>query len=920
MADEKKIKLRKPKPSTKATADAEQQRPPKDKKPSGRLPTSDIVNKVFEFCEALSGLKFYPYQVDFAKRIIRSVVNGEGEEITALFSRQCLRVGSPVITKDGEIRKIEDIEGAWLSDIKARCFKVCVKGGHSISATAEHPVYTDKGWRELKDLQLGDKVAVLTKWDKFAEQRDNYIEDKVLGKIAVGEELAELCGNVASIPHNKTKEFIMFVMTKLKCMFPDMKCSIRRCLYGDAYDLVCSSGRKKDERLSLIYRATHSYEFVNLFDKARTVAYLRGLLFGMMGTIKGDTDFVDFHRLLFLKLGISTITMYDYAKHVHYLAIAGVRSAEVYSSLFPGLPYVEVGNIEEPNPRRMFMPTGEEFIFSPVVGIYDDGEHATWDMEVSEKEWFVGGGIKTHNSGKSHTVAAVMGGMVIILPIMANMPMFMYDSRFQMFKEGFLLGIFAPSLRQSKIVFNKLRNFLKKPQAAEVLSDPDINVTFGTNNGENIVLNLNNLGVSSTIKCISASEGSNIEGESLMVIVCDEAQDIDDYKYKKSIGPMGSAYNATSVLIGTPTTYSGFFYEAIQRNKREYANGERKKCHYEADYKVVMIYNPHYAAYIEGQKRKIGLESDEFKMSYALIWLLERGMFIDVDKLEALGVSEREVVEYGQFGKKYVAGVDLGKTKDKTVVTIGEVDWENPIVIEKSKVAGVPDLIVYDVTVVAWMERHGDNWTEQKQDIVDFLEMFDLHKVVIDGTGVGSSVYDELELLLKNADIDCEPFVFSLQSKSALFKHFDSQIKAGRFHYVAGCDTKETTEYENFIKEMSIAQKNYNGAHMIVQAPNDRKSHDDYVVSSALMVWAARSDSAQGVSRPETSNANVFKDKYAQYFGKTKHTIKVGGATEAMAEIVASRFFAQTPSTRATRGMFSGSNVLAGRLKRGRGY
>ena len=53
-----------------------------------RISTTDLVNKVFAFCEAYSGVKFFPYQVQFSKRLIRSVLENDGDEITGLQSRQ----------------------------------------------------------------------------------------------------------------------------------------------------------------------------------------------------------------------------------------------------------------------------------------------------------------------------------------------------------------------------------------------------------------------------------------------------------------------------------------------------------------------------------------------------------------------------------------------------------------------------------------------------------------------------------------------------------------------------------------------------------------------------------------------------------------------------------------------------------------
>ena len=55
---------------------------------AGRVTTTELVNAIFSFCEIYSGVTLFPYQEQFSKRVIRSVLENDGEEITALFSRQ----------------------------------------------------------------------------------------------------------------------------------------------------------------------------------------------------------------------------------------------------------------------------------------------------------------------------------------------------------------------------------------------------------------------------------------------------------------------------------------------------------------------------------------------------------------------------------------------------------------------------------------------------------------------------------------------------------------------------------------------------------------------------------------------------------------------------------------------------------------
>jgi hypothetical protein len=401
-----------------------------------------------------------------------------------------------------------------------------------------------------------------------------------------------------------------------------------------------------------------------------------------------------------------------------------------------------------------------------------------------------------------------------------------------------------------------MKTRMQSRSAQEVMSDPDIMVDFDTNNGQNIALSNGTI-----ITSMSASEGSNIEGKSYHLIIVDEAQDVSNFKYLKSISPMGAFYNATKILIGTPTTHKGFFFQSIERNKRDYANGTGRRNHFEYNWEVIVKYNPKYKKYIEGEKAKLGEDSDEFQMSYNLKWVLERGMFVDQKRFDALGDKEAGLV-YSDHKNNHVFGVDLGKQSDSTIVTIVEVDFENPVLIEQSKELHVPDYYAYATKIKYWHEIQGDNYDSQYYQIMDILKNFKIHRGVIDATGVGSPMFDRIEA---NVDYEVIPYVFGTSSKSDLYKHYDAEIKAGRFSYPASDEVKETREYKKFSKQHLDLQKGYSGQNMVVSHPPERGAHDDYCDSSALAVWGAKGD---GVDKPviEKNPFSTLKKEMSSFY------------------------------------------------------
>lgn len=643
-----------------------------------KITTTELVNKVFAFCQAYSGVEFFPYQAQFGKRIIRSVLENDGEEITALFSRQCLHGDSLVHMADG----------------------------------------TRKPIRKVK---TGEKV--------LAFDYNTLVEREVIDSYKVG----------------------------------------RR----EVYRLRLKSGYQ--------VQCTLNHRFLDMGTKM-------------------------FKELTKFEAGD------------------------------------EIGYLDENGKTK----------FSRIKSITFMGDKETYDLEVEGAENFLANNILVHNSGKSETVATISGGLAIILPILANMPMFATDKRLEGFKGGFLIGIFAPTLRQAQISFARMKKRMNSVHAQQILSDPEINVDFDVSNGQNIMLTNGSL-----ISSQSASEGSNIEGDSYMVIIVDEAQDVGNFKYSKSISPMGAFYNATKILIGTATNQKGFFYESIERNKKDYDRGG-KRNHFEYNYQTVIKYNPNYEKYIKGEKKRLGEHSDEFQMSYNLKWILERGMFVSGKLFDELA-DPHSGLSILDTKKAHVVGIDLGKKQDSTVITVLEVDWDNPTVVDKAQEAGVPDYIAYPVFIKAWKELQGDNWNEQYDEIMDFLNNFNVVRIVMDATGVGDAIYDRLRA---NLNYEVIPYVFSRQSKSEMYKHLNSEFRAKRVHYPADEETKQTREFNKFQQQFLDLEKGYSGQLMVVSHPDVNGAHDDYCDSLALAVWGAKGDE---VFRPVTEKENIYKTKGSQF-------------------------------------------------------
>lgn len=458
----------------------------------------------------------------------------------------------------------------------------------------------------------------------------------------------------------------------------------------------------------------------------------------------------------------------------------------------------------------------------------------------------------SRQSGKSETVATTTGGMMIILPQMANMPMFADDTRLKMFKDGMWIGIFAPSLRQAQTTYGRLKSRLQCKQAIAVLDDPEFRLGFSTSNGQTVALTNGSFATA-----ISASDGSNIEGESFKLIICEECQDISNFKIRKSIHPMGAAYNATIVKIGTATTFKGDFYEAIQRNKAlALTRTTHIKNHFEYDYKVAAKYNPNYAKYVDKEKKRLGEKSDEFRMSYCLEWIIERGMFVDIEKFEQ--DNTEPLLERSLYDRSatHVAGIDVGGKGDDTIITMVEVNWNMPVILESFTNENNEEetYTAYNTYIKDWLCISNEpDYEEQYPQIMDYLSHFNLARVVCDATREASLAHR------LRANLRCEviPYIFTQKSKSELYKHLDREITSGRARVCAGKNTVETREYKDFIEQLGELQKGWSGSNMIVAHPDEKDAHDDYPDSWALAVWGTSFET-------EVNNTETVRNRFTE--------------------------------------------------------
>ena len=425
----------------------------------------------------------------------------------------------------------------------------------------------------------------------------------------------------------------------------------------------------------------------------------------------------------------------------------------------------------------------------------------------------------SRQTGKSESVANVVVTCMVMLPRLAKVFPLWLDK----FAEGVWVGVFAPVKEQADTLYGRMVGVLENTNTTAVLGNQDINGTCELK-GATCRVKFSGLpGEGSFVRRTTAHPRATIEGRTYHIILIDEAQEANSEKVNKSISPMGAAVNATMVMTGTPTYTKNVFYTQIQKNKRDMAKrgGTRRPGHFEVDWKTAARENKNYDKYVKKEMLRIGVDSDEFKLSYRLIWLFDKGMFTTNEKLDRCGDVTMQSVVHAYTATPVVVGIDPARIIDKTVVTVVWVDWDHP-----------DDLGYYHHRVLNWLDLEGMEWEEQYFTIREFLSNYNIWKIGVDWGGVGDAVGQRLRLIMPGVEV--VELGSGQTEQSARWKYLRELIDRRQVAWPAGARVRRLKMWRRFRQEMEDLEVAFKGPHMMAAAPDVKDAHDDYPDSLAM--------------------------------------------------------------------------------------
>lgn len=426
--------------------------------------------------------------------------------------------------------------------------------------------------------------------------------------------------------------------------------------------------------------------------------------------------------------------------------------------------------------------------------------------------------VATRQSGKSEVLSNVIASLMVILPKLSKV----YPTWLGKFEKGFWVGVFAPTEDQADTVFSRVVSKLTSDHAMDFLLDPEIDdkAASGGSRGKGKIIALKNSG--SLCRMQTCNPKAKIESKTYHFVMIDEAQEADEFMISKSIKPMLAFNNGSIALTGTATRNKSYFYKMIQFNKRRDVNGRRghRQSHFEYDWRIAAKYNENYAKFIAKEKVRIGEDSDEFQMSYCNKWILEKGMFVTDDRLSSLYDPSMGLIKQW-WRTPVVAGIDVARSNDSTVVTIVWVDWDHP-----------DPFGFYEHRVLNWLEINNEEWESQYFEIIDFLRNYDIYRIGVDAQGVGGAVAERLQVLLPH--IEVMPVTSDAKNQNDRWVHLTELMQRGQLVIPGHSKARRTRPWKRFNQQMLDLEKVYRGPYLLAEAPDEKGAFDDYPDSLAI--------------------------------------------------------------------------------------
>jgi hypothetical protein len=339
----------------------------------------------------------------------------------------------------------------------------------------------------------------------------------------------------------------------------------------------------------------------------------------------------------------------------------------------------------------------------------------------------------------------------------------------------------APIYSQSKMAFRRFLLAARKGDAA---------AAFKSVSHSELRIEMIN---GAAIQFKSADNPENLRGEGLARVVIDEAARVQRSAWDEVLRPSVSDTGGKVLFISTPKG-KNWFFELWGRGQdplqKEFKSWKKRT----AD-------NPKVPAEDIEQARQ-SLPVDVFNQEYLAEFLENQaGVFRNI------GACSTSAPTDPVNGASYVAGLDLARLTDFTVLTILD-DKGRQVFMDRFNLL---------------------DWAIQKRRVIDVIKRYNNAALLLDSTGIGDPIYEDL----RTAGLNVDGYKFTSESKGRLIESLMLAFEKGEIRILN--DPTQRNELDIYEYTMNRSGSvSYN-------APDGY--HDDCVIALALAWWKSSHNS-----------------------------------------------------------------------------
>tara|TARA_R100000963_G_scaffold24892_1_gene17041 strand:+ start:153 stop:1736 length:1584 start_codon:yes stop_codon:yes gene_type:complete len=439
-----------------------------------------------------------------------------------------------------------------------------------------------------------------------------------------------------------------------------------------------------------------------------------------------------------------------------------------------------------------------------------------------------------------------------------------------------LIFVLAPSEDQAALIFGYVyRNFKDNPFLDSLVDNykfhnkPHIRMRGGT--------------MMRRAPLAPSNQGQSIRGQHPTLCIVDESPLIDDRLFVDNVEPAIVSNKAPFINLGTPKSkdnhmwrylYDDAYEESFKRLVFTWRDAIKKGDAYDPPYDEEEMLN---------KMMEWGEDSIYWRTEYECEFVESVSNVFNPEKLKACfddyELYTPDTLEQGRdYGPQITVGVDIGKSVNSTVIT----GWR------REKPMG--DYAGEDIARLIYIEEinartGGHDIPYQRRRIMEVAVILGAERVIIDATGIGGAIEQDIRMACIEASIHFFPFIFTggpRGTKTQVFRDYQSFIQQRRVKVAnpASLPPHQAKLINKWLREHIDLQYTMDIANKTEKIAAPETKHDDYCDSSVIGLHATlgmlpAGSAFKSLSLDKNSSSHLNSSKMGAYTNRPLFTTRV---------------------------------------------